>query len=70
MGSGVTEEIMTVQQVATYLKVTTKTVYALAHNGELRCFRIGRAIRFRRAEIEQFVDARMLGRQLPAMRAS
>lgn len=39
------------------LRVNTKTVYALIRRGELRAFRVGRAMRCRRAEIARFIKA-------------
>lgn len=52
-----TEEILTVPEVARYLRVTTKTVYALVRRGELTSFRVGRAVRVRRHDVEHFVAA-------------
>lgn len=50
-----TEEVLTVQEVARLLKVTTKTVYALIHEDRLQHFRIGRAVRCRRSDVESFI---------------
>lgn len=47
--------VLTVAEVALYLRVTTKTVYTLVREGHLPSFRVGRALRFRRAAIEAFV---------------
>jgi len=54
-------EVLTVQEVADYLRVTTKTVYGLARGGDLVSFRVGRAMRFRRSDIEAFVGAQLDG---------
>jgi len=45
-------EVMTVSEVAEYLRVNPQTVYRKAKAGELPAVRIGRAIRFRRSELE------------------
>lgn len=52
-------DVLTVSEVAGYLRVTTKTVYGLARGGELQSFRVGRAMRFRRRDIEAFVAAQL-----------
>lgn len=46
------KEVMTVSEVAEYLRVNPQTVYRKAKVGELPAVRIGRAIRFRRTELE------------------
>ena len=45
-------DVMTVSEVAEYLRVNPQTVYRKAKAGELPAVRIGRAIRFRRTELE------------------
>ena len=45
-------EVMTVSEVADYLRVNPQTVYRKAKLGELPAMRIGRAIRFRKSELE------------------
>ena len=45
-------EVMTVLEVAQYLRVNPQTVYRKAKAGQLPAVRIGRAIRFRRSELE------------------
>ena len=51
---------MSVKDVATYLGVTTRTVYKMVADRRLRAYKLGRIIRFRRSEIDaalQPVDA-------------
>lgn len=48
--------VLTVSEVAEYLRVTTKTVYALVKQGRLQSFRVGRAMRFHRADVEAFIE--------------
>ena len=48
-------EVMTVSEVAEYLRVNPQTVYRKAKAGELPAVRIGRAIRFRRSELEAWL---------------
>ncbi len=48
-------DVMTVSEVAEYLRVNPQTVYRKAKAGELPAVRIGRAIRFRRTELEAWL---------------
>lgn len=50
-------DVMTVSEVAEYLRVNPQTVYRKAKAGELPVVRIGRAIRFRRTELENWLKA-------------
>jgi excisionase family DNA binding protein len=45
-------DIMTVAEVAAMLAMPKSTVYDLARRGELPCARLGRTMRFVRADIE------------------
>lgn len=46
-------DVMTVSEVAEYLRINPQTVYRKAKAGELPALRIGRAIRFRKAELDE-----------------
>ena len=48
-------DVMTVSEVAVYLRVNPQTVYRKAKAGELPALRIGRAIRFRRTELDEWM---------------
>ena len=50
-----TTDVMTVTEVAEYLRVNPQTVYRKAKAGELPAVRIGRAIRFRKAELDEWM---------------
>lgn len=50
-------DVLTVPEVAEYLRVTPKTVYALLKRGELPSFRVGRVVRCRRGDVEAFMSA-------------
>ncbi len=50
-------DMLTVSEVARYLRVNPQTVYRKAKAGELPAVRIGRAIRFRRTELEEWLKA-------------
>jgi len=47
---------MTVRDVARYLSVVEKTVYRLAQRGELPGFRVAGAWRFKRQDIEHWIE--------------
>ena len=47
-------EVLTVPEVSTFLRVGDEITRKLAAEGTLPSFRVGRFIRFRRADVEQF----------------
>ena len=51
-------EILTVSEVAEYLRINPQTVYRKAKAGEIPAVRIGRAIRFRRTELEAWLKSK------------
>lgn len=48
-------EILTMDEVATYLKLKLKTAYALAARGEIPGFKVGGSWRFRKSEIDRWI---------------
>lgn len=48
-------EIITIKQVADYLKVTERTIYRLAAAKKIPAFKVGGTWRFSRAEIDQWI---------------
>jgi len=52
-------EIMTIEEVADYLRVSERTVYEWAKKGEVPCGKIGTSWRFKRSEIQKWVDRRL-----------
>ncbi len=47
-------DIMTIKEVAEYLKLNEKTTYRLTSEGKIPAFKVGGSWRFRRDEIEKF----------------
>ena len=47
---------LTTEEVLTCLKVTPRTIYRLIKTGELPAVRIGRQWRFRRADLDEWID--------------
>lgn len=47
--------ILTLDEMATYLKIGKRTLYGLAAKGEIPAFKMGGVWRFRRGEIDQWI---------------
>jgi len=52
-------DIMTVQEVAEYLRVSERTIYDWAAKSQIPCGKLGTTWRFKRSEIEQWIDLRL-----------
>ncbi len=50
-------EILTLDEVAQYLKAGKRTVYRLVQQGEIPGFKLGGTWRFRRAELDRWIAA-------------
>lgn len=50
------DEILTLREVAQLLKVAEKTVYTMAQNKELPAFKVRGQWRFRREDIDRWID--------------
>ncbi|MCF5911150.1 helix-turn-helix domain-containing protein [Aeromonas veronii] len=50
-------EILTLEEVAAYLKAGKRTVYRLAQEGRIPAFKLGGSWRFRRAELDNWIAA-------------
>lgn len=53
-------EVLTVKEVATYLRVSRTTVWRWCHEGTLRSFRLGNAYRIHREELERHVGVSLV----------
>ena len=51
-----TNEILTLKEVADYLKLTEKTAYRLAAEGKLPGFKVGGRWRFKREDVEKWIE--------------
>ena len=54
-------DIMTVREVAEYLKVNERTIYRLVANGGIPAFKVGGSWRFRKAEINRWTESNAIG---------
>jgi len=50
------DEILTVKEVAVYLKLAEKTAYRLAAEGKLPGFKVGGSWRFRKTDLQRWID--------------
>ena len=50
------EKLMETDDVARYLNVHRKTVINLVERGELRGYRVGRNWRFRKSDVDQYLE--------------
>ncbi len=54
------DEIMTVEEVARYLKMKPQTVYKWAQEGRIPAAKLGREWRFRRGILDEWIDTSLL----------
>ncbi len=59
-------EIMTIEEVAEYLRVSERTVYDWAQKGQLPCGKLGTTWRFKRSDIEGWVNQQLGAPRMPA----
>ena len=52
-------EILTLEEVADYLRVSERTVYDWANKGEIPCGKLGTTWRFKRSDVEAWVDNKL-----------
>lgn len=49
-------DIITIKEVAEYLKIKEKTAYHLAANGDIPGFKVGGSWRFKKSEIDKWIN--------------
>jgi excisionase family DNA binding protein len=57
------DEILEVKDVAQILKVSTRTVIRLAERGELTAFKVGDLWRFRRSDVNDYIERQIQRRK-------
>ncbi|MFC1602317.1 helix-turn-helix domain-containing protein [Pseudomonadota bacterium] len=50
------DEILTMKEVADYLKLAEKTAYRLAAEGKLPGFKVGGSWRFKKTDVESWIE--------------
>ena len=53
------DEILTIDEVAAYLKAGKRTVYRLAASDKLPAFKLGGTWRFRRSDLDDWIASRI-----------
>jgi len=53
------DEILTAKEVAEYLKMNERTIYKLAHNGQIPTIKVAHQWRFRKSMIDSWLDLQM-----------
>ncbi|MEZ8925400.1 MULTISPECIES: methylation-associated defense system helix-turn-helix domain-containing protein MAD1 [Vibrio] len=51
-----TDQILTLKELAVYLKLAEKTAYRLASEGKLPGFKVGGSWRFKREDLEAWIE--------------
>lgn len=57
-------EIMTVSQVAEYLKISEVTTYKLVQEGKVTAFKIGRHWRVKKSDLSEFIEKLKCGEKI------
>jgi excisionase family DNA binding protein len=57
--------IMTVEEVADWLRIPSSTIYKLCLRGQIPCIKIGKHWRFQRKHIETWFEQKIQERSLP-----
>ncbi len=52
-------EIMTIEEVAKYLRLSERKVYELAQKGEIPCGKVGTSWRFKKSEVQNWTDSQL-----------
>lgn len=50
------DKILTIKEVAEYLRLVEKTVYRLASERKIPAFKVGGSWRFKKAEIDKWIE--------------
>jgi len=62
------QAVLTLEQVAQWLDVSTRTITRLVDRGELVGFHVGRALRFRRDDVLLYIDEKCIQKKSPLER--
>ena len=58
------DALLNVKQVAEYLQLKESTIYSWAQDGKVPAIKIGRTWRFRRAELDTWLERHLKGEEL------
>jgi excisionase family DNA binding protein len=51
-------EFLKIEDISAYLNIKTKTLYAMVESGDIPHYRIGRLIRFKREDVDLWMEAK------------
>ena len=57
-----TDEVLTIKEIADFLKLAEKTVYSMAQRGELPTFKVRGQWRIQRADLEHWLEQQPKGK--------
>lgn len=60
------DDIMTVEEIARYLKLKPQTIYKWAQEGRIPAAKLGKEWRFRKSLIDRWIDSKLA--ESPAMK--
>jgi excisionase family DNA binding protein len=63
VGEAMAEQILTIKEVADFLKLTEKTAYRLAAEGKPR-FKVGGSLRFKHSDIDAWIEESKAGKKI------
>lgn len=58
---GLDNDILTIEEVATYLRLTPQTIYKWAQEKRIPAAKLGKEWRFRKSIIDRWLDEQILG---------
>lgn len=64
-GDNMAEDILTLHEVASYLKVDEKTVYRMVSSKQLPAFRVRNQWRFKKKDIDRWIDSGNIVTEIP-----
>ena len=60
------DTLLNVKQVAQYLQLKPSTIYSWAQGGRIPAFKIGRTWRFRRTDLDAWLERHLRGERRPS----
>ena len=60
-GPSLDSEILTIEEVAAYLRLTPQTIYKWAQEKRIPAAKLGKEWRFRKSIVDQWLDEQILG---------
>ena len=55
------ERLMTLEEVAVYLRLSVHTIYKMAQQGRIPAYKVGKLWRFKKEEIDKWIQKQQFG---------